>query len=210
MLAACEKNRIEFRYVLNNVWYASAENMSYVKEELKKEFVMPVKANRKMALALEDKKRGSYEQVGSLEPEPNAVGRVYVEEVEFPLLLTKQVFKNEDGSEGVLYLLSSGVMLDYLKLIMIYQRRRKVEEYHKSLKSNSSLEKSPTKTVRTQGNHCFDSIYSFVKLERLKIATKRTTWLCVLAFTSKQSRQLTGSYKGCACPMLSSQRCTLY
>ena len=31
MLAACEKNPIEFRYVLNDVWYASAENMRYVK-----------------------------------------------------------------------------------------------------------------------------------------------------------------------------------
>jgi len=34
------------------------------------------------------------------------------------------------------------------------------------------LAKSPTKTVRTQSNHCFASIYAFVKLERMKIATK--------------------------------------
>lgn len=33
----------------------------------------------------------------------------------------------------------------------------KVEEYHKSLKSNASLAKSPTKTIRTQSNHCFAS-----------------------------------------------------
>ena len=46
-----------------------------------------------------------------------------------------------------------------------------MEEYHKSLKSNASLAKSPTKTIRTQSNHCFASIYAFVKLERLKIAT---------------------------------------
>jgi hypothetical protein len=146
MLSACVKNRIGFRYVLNDVWYASSENMRHVKEELKKEFIMPIKTNRKVALSLEDKKRGAYEQVGSLELEPNTTRRVYLEQVPFPLLLCKQVFENEDGSEGVLYLVSSDLTLDYEGLTTIYQRRWKVEEYHKSLKSNASLEKSPTKT----------------------------------------------------------------
>lgn len=97
---------------------------------------------------------------------------VYVEQVEFPLLLVKRVFKNEDGSEGVLYLVTSDATLDYQRLTAIYQRRWKVEEYHKSLKVNASLAKSPTKTIRTQSNHVFASIYAFVKLERLKMATK--------------------------------------
>jgi IS4 transposase len=54
--------------------------------------------------------------------------------------------------------------LDYERLTTIYQRRWKVEEYHKSLKSNASLSKSPAKTIRTQSNHVFASIWSFVKL----------------------------------------------
>ncbi|MCA1837791.1 MAG: IS701 family transposase, partial [Actinobacteria bacterium] len=133
---------------------------------------MPIKNNRKVALSLEYKTRGSYdERVASLELEPGEVREVYVEQVEFPLLLVKQVFKNEDGSEGVLYLVSSDVTLDYERLSTIYQRRCKVEEYHKSLKSNTGLAKSPTKTVRKQSNHFFASIYAFVKLERMKIAT---------------------------------------
>ena len=173
MLAACAKNRIEFGYVLNDVWYASSENMSFVKEELRKEFIMPLKTNRKVALSLEDKRRGAYERVSSLElPEGNTTLKVYLEQLEFPVLLTKQVFKNEDGSEGVLYLVSSDLTLDYERLTTIYQRRWKVEEYHKSLKSNASLAKSPTKTTRTQSNHFFACIYAFVKLERMKIATK--------------------------------------
>jgi hypothetical protein len=173
LLKACAKNRMKFRYVLNDVWYASSENMRYIKEGLRKEFIMPLKTNRKVALSLEEKKRGEYEQVGSLEPEPGTVREVYLEQVDFPLLLVKQVFKNEgDGSEGVLYLVSSDLTLDYERLTAIYQRRWKVEEYHKSLKSNASLAKSPTKTIRTQSNHVFSSIYSFVKLERLKMSTK--------------------------------------
>jgi hypothetical protein len=124
MLKACAKNQIGFRYVLNDVWYASSENMRYIKRDLEKEFIMPIKANRKVALSLEDKKQGTYEQIASVELEPGTVREVvYVEQVEFPLLLVKQVFKNEDGSEGVLYLVSSDVTLDHERLTTIYQRR---------------------------------------------------------------------------------------
>src|SRR3954463_15024172 len=69
LLEACAKNRIGFRYVLNDVWYASSENMIYVKQNLEKEFIMPIKTNRKVALSLEHKKQGEYEQVGSVELE---------------------------------------------------------------------------------------------------------------------------------------------
>ena len=158
--------------MLNDVWYASSENMRCVKEDLEKEFIMPLKANRKVALSLEAKKRGVYEQVGSVELELGTVREIYVEQVEFPLLLLKQVFKNEDGSEGVLYLVTSDLTLDHERLTTIYQRRWKVEEYHKSLKVNASLAKSPTKTIRTQSKHVFASIWAFVKLERLKLETK--------------------------------------
>jgi hypothetical protein len=173
MLAACAKNRIEFGYVLKDVWYAASENMSFVKEELQKEFIMPLKTNRKVALSLEDKRRGAYcERVSSLELEEDTTLEVYLEQLEFPVLLAKQVFKNEDGSEGVLYLVCSDLTLEHERIAAIYQRRWKVEEYHKSLKSNASFAKSPTKTIRTQSNHFFASIYAFFKLERMKVATR--------------------------------------
>ena len=38
-----------FRYVLNDIWFASAENMVYIKETLHKDFVMPLKENRKVS-----------------------------------------------------------------------------------------------------------------------------------------------------------------
>lgn len=44
-------NKIQFKYVLNDIWYASAENMQYVKDE-GKDFVMPLKENRKIATTL--------------------------------------------------------------------------------------------------------------------------------------------------------------
>jgi hypothetical protein len=172
MLSACRSNRLKFRYVLSDVWYSASENMDHIKRKLEKEFIMPLKSNCKVALSPEDKRRGLYERVALLELEPNTTREVYLEQVEFPLLLAKQVFKNEDGTEGVLYLVGSDATLDYERITAIYQRRWKVEEYHKSLKSNASLAKSPTKTIRTQGNHVFTSIWAFVKLERMKLITK--------------------------------------
>jgi len=147
---------------------------------------MPLKSNRKVALSAEDKRRGVYERVAGLQLEPNTTREVYLEQVEFPLLLVKQIFKNEDGTVGIVYLVSSDVTLDYERLTTIYQRRWKVEEYHKSLKSNASLANSPTKTIRTQGNHVFASIWAFVKLERMKLTTKMNHFalrshLCVRA-----------------------------
>ena len=53
-------------------------------------------------------------------------------------------------------------------IITIYKKRWKVEEFHKSLKQNASLEKSPTKTARTQSNHFFASMCAYVKLEILR------------------------------------------
>ena len=89
-----------------------------------------------------------------------------------PLLFDKQVFTNEDGSTGTLYLVTSALTLDFLTLTTIYQKRWKIEEYHRSLKQNAALAKSPTRTVTTQTNHFVAALYAFVKLEMLKVTTK--------------------------------------
>ncbi|MBT9395264.1 transposase [Hymenobacter sp. NST-14] len=66
-------------------------------------------------------------------------------------------------------MVSSDTTLSYAQLTTIYQRRWKVEEYHKSLKQNTSLGKSPTKTPDTQANHFFASMLAYTKLEVLKL-----------------------------------------
>ena len=91
---------------------------------------------------------------------------------DFPLLLAKQVFTNEDGSTGILYLGSSATTCSFHDLTTNYQRRWQVECYHKSLKQNVSLAKSPTQTVTTQTNHFFAALCGFIKLERLKMRTQ--------------------------------------
>ena len=131
--------------------------------------MFPLKANRKVALSQEDKLAGRYQSVSSVECEENALKTIWLEGVEFPLLLCKQVFTNKDGSQGVLYLTTSDTALSSCALSTIYQKRWKIEEYHKSVKSNASLAKSPTKTVRTQSNHIFACLWAYVKLESIRL-----------------------------------------
>jgi hypothetical protein len=165
-------NQVQFKYVLNDVWFAAAENMIFVKTTLKKDFIMPLKSNRKVAVSLSTKQNGQYQKVDALELEPMQPVTVYLESVPFALLLIKQVFTNEDGSTGILYLVTSDTTLSGEGLATIYQKRWNVEPYHKSLKQNASLEKSPTQTVTTQANHFFAALCAFIKLELLKGSTK--------------------------------------
>jgi hypothetical protein len=165
-------NQIPFKYVLNDVWYASADNMLFVKHTLHKEFIMPLKANRKVALSLADKQAGRYVRVDTLALEPQTAREVYLEQVDVPLLLVKQVFANDDGSTGLQYLVTSDTTLSYDDITTLYRKRWNVEPYHKSLKQNASLEKSPTQTVRTQTNHFVAALCGYIKLELLKDATK--------------------------------------
>jgi hypothetical protein len=172
MVAQAVLNRLRFRYVLNDVWFAAADNMMFVKHTVKRDFVMPIKSNRKVALSLADKQQGRYSRVDALALEGKAVWEVYLESVDFPLLLVKQVFTNEDGSTGILYLVTSDTTLAYDDITTLYRKRWHVEPYHKSLKQNASLEKSPTQTVVSQTNHFFAALCAYVKLEWLKSSTK--------------------------------------
>jgi len=165
-------NHIPFRFVVFDTWFASAENMVFIKRAQHRDFVCPLKTNRKVALSLADKQQGRYLRVDTLGLEEHTPREVYLEGVDFPLVLVKQVFTNEDGSCGVLYLVSSATTLSFDDLTTTYQKRWQVECYHKSLKQNVSLEKSPTQTETTQTNHFFAALCGFIKLERLKGKTK--------------------------------------
>jgi hypothetical protein len=172
LLRVAVQNQVLFQYVLNDVWFASADNMKDVKRDLKKDFMMPLKHNRKVALSETAKRHGQCVAVSSLDLPADTTREIWLEDAPFPVLLVKQVFTNEDGSTGVRYLVTSDLTLSYDRITKLFQKRWGIEVYHKSLKQNASLEKSPTRTETTQRNHLFASLCACVKLERLKIKTK--------------------------------------
>jgi hypothetical protein len=171
MIGAVVKKQIAFRYVLADVWFAAAENMLFIKNTAHKEFIFPLKSNRRVALSATAKQRGRWQSLSSLDLQPGGCLTFYLEGVPFPLVAAREVFINEDGTQGSLVLCSSDLSLSSCALFTIYQKRWKVEEYHKSLKSNAALAKSPTKLPHTQQNHIFASLVAFIKLESYRTAT---------------------------------------
>ena len=123
MILQAVKNQILFRFVLFDLWFASSENLMFIKHNCEKDVICPIKHNRKIALSLEDKINGQYKTVSTLEIQANAELEIYLEGVDFPLTLVKQVFTNEDGSIGILYLISSDRTLKYDHITTIYQKR---------------------------------------------------------------------------------------
>jgi DDE superfamily endonuclease len=172
LLQTAVDNHIPFTYVLNDVWFASAENMRFICLDVQKQFVMPLKSNRKVALSREDQQAGQFVGVAALVYQNTIPQQIYLEDVPFPLLLIRQVFTNEDGSQGVLYLCTSDTTLTFEEIVACYQKRWHIERYHQSLKQNTALAKSPTHTLTTQANHFFASLCAFVKLELLSHQTK--------------------------------------
>lgn len=171
MLRECN-GKFHFDYVLADSWYSSAENMICCKKELNSHFIMALKSNRKVALSKENKDNKEYISIETLQSGQQTV-EIWLKELDFPLLLTKQVFKNENDTVGELYLACSDLNLLYDQITTIYKKRWGVEEYHKSVKSNTGFAKSPTKTIKTQTNHYVLSIVAYVKLEWLRQRTNK-------------------------------------
>ena len=171
LIGKCYKNQVLFDYVLADNWYAAKENFDYIHHDLKKYFIIGLKSNRTVALSENDKIRGKFQQVKALDMEDGQSKIVWLKGNNFPITLIKKIFTNEDGSTGILYLASNDINRDLDHLYQTYQKRWKIEVYHKSIKQNASLAKSPTKRVRSQSNHIFASIIAFCKLEMLQFKT---------------------------------------
>lgn len=175
MLKTCQQNQLKWRYVLADSWFSSSENMKYIHEKLKKYFILALKSNRQVALSLEDKKQGRYNRIDTIDFSAGPV-KGWVKGLEFSVIFHRQIFTNKDGSTGILYLISNDLDATETTLETTYQKRWNVEVFHKNIKSNTGLAKSPAKTVRTQSNHIFMSLYAGARLECLSIKNKISTF----------------------------------
>ena len=200
LIKHCIANQLEFKYILADKWFSSTENFNFI-GKLGQHFILPLKNNRKVAISKENQQKGSYQSIQSLVIEENQTLQVYLENVEFPLLLTKQLFKNGDA-EVVFYLVTNDLMADATEINTQYQKRWKVEEFYKSIKSNFCYANSPTHTLKTQNNHLFLSMVAFAKMEMLKIvqntnhfAMKRTLNANALKASWKQLLELKNKYE---------------
>tara|TARA_B110000902_G_C14155499_1_gene531228 strand:+ start:47 stop:1102 length:1056 start_codon:yes stop_codon:yes gene_type:complete len=171
MIKVAINNNLKFSYILMDTWFSSKENFEFIVKN-QKDFIAALKSNRLFATSLEDKHNGDFISVSELELSDKQSIRGYVKGYDNEVVIVRRIFTNKDGSKGVLNLICSDTDLDGDAISTIYEKRWKVEEFHKSLKHNVDLAKSPTKTIRTQSNHIYLSVLSFFKLECLKIKHK--------------------------------------
>lgn len=166
------KNHVKIDYTLFDIWYGSVDNLNLIHSH-KQHYICPLKSNRKLALSLGEKKQGKWYKLEEItnQLETQTTLPVWLESCTHMSYLTKQVFTNKDGTSVTMYIITNDQNLTKDQIHTIYQRRWKVEEFHKSLKSNLSLEKSPTKHKTSQSNHIFYSITAFFKLELLTKTT---------------------------------------
>ena len=171
MIEKCLCNGLKFRFVLMDSWFASKGNFEFITGK-GRDFIAALKNNRLVALSEQDRKNKRFVRVDELDlPEQTAV-HGWLKDYAQAVRLVRQVFTNKDGSTAILHLVCSDLTCDYDAMTTSYKKRWQVEVFHKSLKSNAGLAKSPTQTVRSQSNHVFMAIYAVFKLQCLSIKTK--------------------------------------
>jgi hypothetical protein len=161
-------NQIKFKYALMDIWFGAVDNLKCILKH-GKHFITGLKENRLIALSLEDKRQGKFIHVRELELSDKQSVKCYLKGLEQEVIIVRQVFTNKNENTGMLNLVCSDLSINGTEITTIYKKRWKVEEFHKSLKQNAGLAKSPTRTVITQNNHVFMSIFAVFKLECLKI-----------------------------------------
>ena len=92
-----QQNQLKFKYVIWDSWFSAKENMQLVKQKLHKEFVAAIKANRLVALSEADKHNGQWLAVSEVDLKAGQSRLVYLQGLDFPVILAKQVFTNKDG-----------------------------------------------------------------------------------------------------------------
>jgi len=171
LIAQALTNNVEFEYVLADNWFGAKKNMEFIHYDMRKKFIIGIKANRLIAFSKDEMKMGQYHNLNTMHFKDGEKRIVWLKDVSFPVALITKIFKNEDGSTGTLYLVTNDLESGADRIYEVYQKRWRIEEFHKSIKQNASLEKSPTKVERSQRNHIFASIIAYCKLELLKIKT---------------------------------------
>jgi transposase len=164
-------NGLIFKYILADSWFASSENMRFI-DQREKHFVFDLQANRLAVLSESNRQKNSWVNINELDIPDNTAVKVWLKDLEFPVLLTKQILTNKYASTAVRFLVSNDFSLSDEQFSTLYKKRWSVEEYHKSLKQNASIAKSPTRTLTSQSNHVFASILAYVKLEKMRFIHK--------------------------------------
>ena len=166
-------NLIPFRFVLFDVWFASADTMVFIKQQQHRDVIGPLTTTRQVALRQTDQPQGRYGRVATLEWAAPATRKISLAGVACPRVLAKHVCTHADGSLGLRSLVSSATTLAFPALPTTSHERGQVACSHQALTPHVSWAKVPPQTVTTQTNHFFAALWGFIPLARLQRGTTR-------------------------------------
>ena len=121
MLLVARNNQIKYKYTMTDSWYFNAENINFIKLELKKDVIMAYKGTTHLFLSKEDRVKGINLDVESLKDKECVL--VYIKGVEFPLKFSKHILKDQDNKVIALYLVTTDLTLDSEKILQLYKKR---------------------------------------------------------------------------------------
>lgn len=100
LVKQAKANQLKFKYILADSWFASVENMKFI-EEKKKYVIFDMKSNRSAILVSQSSgkptTKSQWTSISQLDIPDNTPVQVWLKDLDFPVLLVKQVFKDEDG-----------------------------------------------------------------------------------------------------------------
>jgi hypothetical protein len=117
------QSQVKFSYILAGSRHSSAENMRFTAKR-NKVFIFELKENRQVTGSEKKRDRGRFGRLDQLKvPEERPAG-VWIKDLEFPVRIFKQVFRNRDGTGGRRFLASNDLTLTGGRFITLYKKRR--------------------------------------------------------------------------------------
>lgn len=163
MLRKAKRRGFKPYYVLMDAWYGSVDNLKLISKELNWNFICSLKSNRKVSVT-----KGIYVSASGLALTNKQVRKVWLKEYGYVL-----VCKIADKNGGITYLATNDLtLIDYDSFIGHFDRRWKIEEFHRGLKQTTGIEKCYATRASAQRTHIFASFVAFVTLETSRLKEK--------------------------------------
>ncbi|EET20948.1 transposase [Francisella philomiragia subsp. philomiragia ATCC 25015] len=97
-------NHVKFKYILADSWFCSKDNMNFIHHTLSKKFILGMKSDRVIALTDYARRSKDFIKLSDLDIADGESLKIWLKDMNFPVLLTKKIFINENSTKGILYL----------------------------------------------------------------------------------------------------------
>ncbi|MCB1075142.1 MAG: transposase, partial [Simkania sp.] len=92
MITQAMTNQIKFDYILSDNWFGAKKNMEFIHYDMKKKFIIGIKANRLIAFSEEGRKNGQYQNLNALSLKDGEKRIAWLKDMSFSVALITKIF----------------------------------------------------------------------------------------------------------------------